>query len=146
MSIVNAQHIIRFMPSPFFESSILGIILWAMYLPVLWYSGDKILSVEIMYQMATLLVSLILYMLFRFEYLKYLAEDVIRMSILHRDRNKVKEERQKSKDILLSMVPPSLVSHIETGSSGEYACSHENVTVLFAELYQFSKITEAAKC
>jgi class 3 adenylate cyclase len=129
-------------PLPFFESSVLGIVLWGMYLPVLWYSGGKIITTEIMYQMATLLVSLALYMYFRFEYLRFLAEDVIRTSIYHRDRDKLKEEQGKSRDILLSMVPASLVSHIETKSSKKYARSHENVTVLFAELCNFSKIAQ----
>jgi class 3 adenylate cyclase len=129
-------------PLPFLESSVLGILMWSLYLPVLWYAGDKIFTLSLMYEMATLLVSLVLYMYFRFEYLRYLAVDIIQHSFLHRDKNDTKKAQELSKNILLSMVPPSLVSHLETGSNKKYAKVHPEVTVLFAEICHFATIAQ----
>ena len=130
-------------PLPFVGSVVVGLLLAIGYIPVLYISAgsQSTIDIDIIYAELTLLASLLLYAMLRYRYLHYLAIDVIEHAVLIRDRENIAKEQQRGKDILLSMVPESLIEHIEDERSEPYGEKFDEVTVLFAELCDFSKLS-----
>ena len=130
-------------PLPFVGSVVIGLLLAIGYLPVLYVSAgsQSVFDIDILYAELTLLASLLLYVILRYRYLHYLAIDVIEHAVLIRDRENIAKEQQRGKDILLSMVPEKLIEHIEDERSEPYGEQFDEVTVLFAELCNFSNLS-----
>ena len=130
-------------PLPFVGSVVVCLLLAIGYIPVLYIStgSQSIVDIDIIYAELTLLASLLLYAMLRYRYLHYLAIDVIEHAVLIRDRENIVKEQQRGKDILLSMVPESLIEHIEDDIEEPYGEKFDEVTVLFAELCAFSNLS-----
>ena len=109
-------------PLPFVGSVVVGLLLAIGYIPVLYIStgSQSTIDIDIIYAELTLLASLLLYVVLRYRYLHYLAIDVIEHAVLIRDRENIVKEQQRGKDILLSMVPESLIEHIEDDIEDPY--------------------------
>ena len=134
-------------PLPFVGSVVVGLLLAIGYIPVLYISAgsQSTIDIDIIYAELTLLASLLLYVVLRYRYLHYLAIDVIEHAVLIRDRENIVKEQQRGKDILLSMVPKSLIEHIEDDIKDPYGEKFDEVTVLFAELCAFSNLSNTLK-
>ncbi len=128
-------------PLGFAPSLLMGVTLWAGYLPCLLVSGEESLSGitsalidwDVLQNWTTLFLSLVLYASLRYIQLKYLSVEVVTTACLARNRNTAAEERDRAHNLLLSCLPEEIIARLEE-KQNSFARSHDSVTVLFCQV------------
>jgi hypothetical protein len=122
---------------------------------------ELFINFEILQSWSTLLASLILYCILRYNQVQHLAVDTVKIAFLARNRDAAKEEREKGSELLLSCLPASIIQKLEeqnvsemklgggekdatkkntTKDTKQFARHHDSVTVLFCQICNIDSI------